>query len=99
MKKICIIGKWNINPALILPRFPRFVKKNCGSKSCRRKISLLFAEGLAVRALVHGGVYLMGAHQDAVQGAVVLILAVVSALLDGALNALVGMAVHGHFLL
>ena len=36
----------------------------------------------------------MGAHQDAVQGAVVLGIAVVSAGLDGAFNALVGMTVH-----
>ena len=56
---------------------------------------LLLAEGLAVGALVHGGVGLMGAHQDAVQRAVVLVLAVISALLDGAFDTLVGMTVHG----
>ena len=61
--------------------------------------SLLLAEGLAVGALVHGGVRLMGTHQDPVQRAVVLILAVVSALLDGAFDALVCMTVHGFFLL
>ena len=36
----------------------------------------------------------MGAHQDAVQRAVVLVLTMVGTLLDGALNALVGMTVH-----
>ena len=41
----------------------------------------------------------MGAHQDLVQRAVVLAVAVVSALLNGALNALVGVAVHSCFLL
>jgi hypothetical protein len=55
---------------------------------------LLCPEGLAVGALVLGGVCFMGAHQDAVQGAVVLGIAVVSAGLDGAFNALVGMTVH-----
>ena len=41
----------------------------------------------------------MSTHQDAIQGAVVLVLAVVSALLYGALDALVGMTVHSCFLL
>ena len=41
----------------------------------------------------------MGTHQNPIQRAVVLVLAVISALLDGTLDALVGMAVHGHFLL
>ena len=36
----------------------------------------------------------MGAHQDAVQGAVVLILAMMGALLDGAFDTFVGMTVH-----
>ena len=36
----------------------------------------------------------MGAHQDPVQRAVVFILAVISTLLDGAFDALVGMTVH-----
>ena len=37
----------------------------------------------------------MGAHQDLLQRAVVGIVTVVSALLDGTLDALVGIAVHG----
>ena len=41
----------------------------------------------------------MGAHKDAIQGAVVLGVAVISALLDSAFNTLVGMAIHKHFLL
>ena len=41
----------------------------------------------------------MGAYQNAVQRAVVLGVAVVSALLNGALDALIGMTVHGMFLL
>ena len=56
---------------------------------------LFLAEGLAIGALVHSGVGLVGAHQDLLQRAVVGIVAVVSALLDGALDALVGVAVHG----
>ena len=55
---------------------------------------LLLAEGFAVGALIHGGVLLMGAYQDAVQRAVVLSIAVVSALLNGAFNALVCILVH-----
>ena len=56
-------------------------------------------EGLAVGALVHGGVCLVGAHQDLVQGAVVLTLAVVGTLLDGTLDRLVCIAIHNEFLL
>ena len=41
----------------------------------------------------------MGAHQDFVQRAVVLAVAVIGALLHGAFDALVGIAVHGDFLL
>ena len=55
---------------------------------------LSLAEGLAVGALVHGGILLMGSYQNSVQGAVVLGVAVISAGLNGALNALVGMMVH-----
>ena len=41
----------------------------------------------------------MGAHQNAVQRTVVLVLAVVCALLDGAFDALVSVTVHCCFLL
>ena len=51
-------------------------------------------EGLAVGALVHGGVCFVGAHQDPVQGAVVLGVAVICAGLYGAFDALVGMMIH-----
>ena len=50
----------------------------------------LLAEGQAVGALVLGGVALMGAHHDPVQGTVVGVLGVVGTLLDGTLDALVG---------
>ena len=60
---------------------------------------LFFAEGFTVGALIHGGVLLVGAHQNAVQRAVVFRVAVIGALFDGAFDALVGMAIHGIFLL
>ena len=60
---------------------------------------LLLPEGLAVGALVHGRILLMGADQDLIQGAVVLSLAMMGALLNGALDALVCMTVHLIFLL
>ena len=56
--------------------------------------TLLLLEGLAVGALVHSGVDLVGAHQDALQRAVVGVIAVVSALRNGAFDALVSMAAH-----
>ena len=58
------------------------------------RFRLLLAEGLAVGALVLGGVYLVGTHQDPVQGTEVLIVAVIDTLLDSTFDALVGMAVH-----
>ena len=60
---------------------------------------LPLAEGHAVGALVLGGVALVGAHHDLVQGAVVLLFTVVCTLMDGALNGLVGMTVHKNSLL
>ena len=60
---------------------------------------LLLAEGLAVGALIHGGVLLVSTHQNAVQRAVVLGVAMVSTLLYSALNTLVGMTIHFVFLL
>ena len=59
----------------------------------------LLAEGFAVSALIHGRIGFMGAHQDAVQRAVVLGIAMVCAGLDGAFDALISMAVHVIFLL
>lgn len=59
-----------------------------------RRICLLLAEGFAVGALVNSGVGLVGAYQDLIQGAVVFALAVVCALMDGALNTLVCIAIH-----
>ena len=79
---------------MILQSASGFVKEKSGSFRCRKFSVLLPAEGLAVGALVLGGVGFVGAHQDPVQGAVVLVAAVVSALLDGAFDALVGVAVH-----
>ena len=54
----------------------------------------LLTEGLAVSALICGGIGLVSTHQDPLQGAVVCVLAVMLALLDSALNALVCMAIH-----
>ena len=62
-------------------------------------LRLLLAEGLAVGALIHGRVGLMGAHPDLVQGTVVFVFTVVSTGLDGTFDALVGMAIHSLFLL
>ena len=55
-----------------------------------RPVSLLLAEGHAVSALVLSGVTLVGAHQNLVQRAVVGVLGVMGAGLDGALDAFVG---------
>ena len=60
---------------------------------------LLLAEGHAISTLVNGGVALVSTHQNAVQGAEILLTAVVCALLNSALNALVCVTAHVRFLL
>ena len=59
-----------------------------------RMPGLLFPEGLAVGALIHGGVCLMGANQDLFQRAVVFVVAVVRALRNGALDTLICVTAH-----
>ena len=55
------------------------------------------AERLAVGALILGRICLVGANQDPVQGAVILAVAVISAGLNGAFDALVSIVVHKSF--
>ena len=62
-------------------------------------LSSALAEGLAVSALVLGGIGLVGAHQNPVQGAVVLAVAVICAGLNGTFDTLICMAIHNVFLL
>ena len=57
-------------------------------------MQLLLAEGLAVGALIGGGVHFVGANQDFIQGTVVLVAAMMGALLDGTFDTLVCMTVH-----
>jgi len=56
-------------------------------------------EAHAVGALIHAGVCLVGAHKDPLQRAVVCLIAVMSALMNGAFDALVCVAIHNLFLL
>ena len=60
---------------------------------------LLLLEGHAVSALIHSGIAFMGAHQNTIQRAVVSAVAVMCALLHGAFDTLVCIAVHCSFLL
>ena len=60
---------------------------------------LLCPEGLAVGALVLGGVGFMGAHQDPVQRAVILGVAVIGAGLYSTFDTLVCMTIHNENLL
>ena len=59
----------------------------------------LLAEGLAVGALVLSRRSLVGAHQNTLQRAEVCVLAVILALLNSALNALICMTIHSVILL
>ena len=63
-------------------------------------VNILFlTEGHAVGALILGGVSLMGTDQDALQRAVIRFVAVMGTLMNGTLDALVGIAIHSLFLL
>ena len=55
---------------------------------------LLLTERLAIGALIHSRICLMGAYQNPVQRAEIGILTVILALLNGTLNALVCMGIH-----
>ena len=84
----------------IIPFIFSFVKQNSKSAAAEAAAPFLsLAEGLAVGTLVHGRIGLVGAHQNPVQRAVVLGIAMVCAGLDGTLNALIGVVVHGSLLL
>lgn len=87
----------NVKSTDIIPLFCSPVKKNAAAIAAA--FFLLSAEGHAVGALIHGGIGLMGADLDPIQRAVVLGFAVVGALMNGALHALVGMAAHNLYLL
>ena len=62
-------------------------------------MGLSLLEGLAVGALIHGGIDLVGANHDSIQRAIVLVAAVMGTLSNGTLDALVSMAIHTDFLL
>ncbi len=70
-----------------------------GIRGSRNHLRLFFAEGHTVGALILGGIALMGTYQNPLQRAVVCFVAVVSALMNSTLDALVGIAVHDLFLL
>ena len=74
----------------------RIATPTCGlvRNDSRFFYALLLAEGLAVGALVSSGIDLMGTNQNALQRAEVGILAVMLALLNSTLNALVCMTIH-----
>ena len=78
---------------------PSRTNAECGGILPPQRKNLLCPERLTVGALVLSGVGLVGTHQDPVQRAVVLSVAVIGTGLDGAFDALVGMAVHTEFLL
>ena len=86
---------------LIIKVFHLFVKgkKTAAENPPQEALSLFLSEGLAVGALIHGRVCLMGTYQNLIQGAVVLAVTVIGAGLDGTFDALVCIAVHFHFLL
>ena len=62
-------------------------------------MQLSLAEGLTVGALILSRIGFVGADQNAIQRAVVLSIAVISAGLNGTLDALVCIVIHSFFLL
>ena len=107
MKILCTILERNLNNIVkkcifhIIPAISVTVK-SFPLKMRRHKPPLqrlLLAEGLAVSTLIHSGVGLVGTYHNSLQGAVVCILAMMGALSDSTLDALVCMAAHSQFLL
>ena len=88
--------KWkNLFYSIIKTNY-QFVKygKRKAAADAAAKDELLLTEGLAVSALVNSGVGLMGTYKNSIQRTEVFGVAVISALLNGAFDALVGVAVH-----
>ena len=99
---MCIICKHFLKTILIFHNYN--VQMPLRQEKMRRQapplgIFLLFAERHAVGTLIHGGVCFVGAHGDPIQGAVVGIVAMISTLLHGAFDTLVGMTAHSKSLL
>jgi len=65
-----------------------------GTRLKRVPKKLFLAEGHTVGALVHSGVAFVCANQNAIQSAIVGVLTVVSALMNGTFNALVCFTIH-----
>ena len=78
----------------ILSQRKKKVYKNGARYYAPQRKELFLAEGLAVSTLVHGGIALVGAYQNTVQSAVVLVLTMVCTLMNGTFNTLVGVAIH-----
>ena len=107
MKKLCTKNQifsvfiqkllFSIIPYFYFPS--RAKPKNHRGGSTPPRSFLLLAEGHTVGALVHSGICLVGAYQNALQGAVICLVTVMGALLYGAFDALVCIAVHSRFLL
>ena len=98
-KKHCSFSSFFSNIITCLSVAVKGRKKENAAASAAAFMRLSLAEGLAVSALILSGVCFVGAHQNAVQRAVVLAVAVVSAGLNGAFDALVSITVHSSFLL
>ena len=96
MNEVCTDNKYNV---IISWDFNSSSKESCGSGRTAAAKPLLLTEGHTVGTLVHSRICLMGTHQNTVQAAVVGIAAVMCALLYGAFNTLVGIAVHIRLLL
>ena len=99
MKEVCTLDKKYLNFAksyIIIRLRKQFVKKKAAGNSLPLYVvpQLLFAEGHTVGALILGGVALVGAHHNAVQGAVILLFAVMGALVHRTFDGLIGMTVH-----
>ena len=94
VKKICTLPEDYVTFFLYHTFFCRSRQDCKNAAAFAAAIVSFLAEGFAVSALIDSGVGFVGAHQDLIQRAEVLGVAVVGALLDGAFDGLVGIAVH-----
>ena len=76
-------------------KFVKYAKRKAAADAAAEE-KLLLTEGLAVGALVNGGVGLVSAYKNSIQRTEVFGVAVIGALLNGTFDALVGVAAHNN---
>ena len=95
MTNICITAKFYFFNHTVFPCCRQEKKKRATAFAAAHG-KLLSAEGLAVGALLVGGVHLVGAHLNTIQRTIIGGVAVIGTLLDSTGDTLVCVAIHNN---